>query len=289
MQHDKFHDVTKNPGYIYVLTNRTYFNVVKIGKTTRLPGYRAVELSKSSGVPQPFNMEYSRFVEKDLDLVEARILTQLAKYRINNSREFFKLPVTEAAKKIDQVIDDFFSYRSQGITYRHAQHARWGYLFEFIDLPFEYLTEPVKLGEENSFLVDFWLPEQNCYMIISQDLLSTKIGRMAASFFAEKTGKVLLVFWDCQPGIERRDDTGDLVFHTGWSVTPEAEIDGAIEFGICVRCGSRHVGHLGSAELCDSKSRNTSPVHCQCFSPETHIHLLRGYGIVGHVFDRIVI
>lgn len=43
----------KDNGLIYIFSNPTYPDAVKIGKTTRLPGRRAAELSKSISDPTP--------------------------------------------------------------------------------------------------------------------------------------------------------------------------------------------------------------------------------------------
>ncbi len=275
---------TENPGFLYVMSNPTHNNSVKIGKTTRLPGYRAAELSASTGVPVPFKVEYARFVEKDLDCIETRIHEQLAEHRVNTSREFFGLPISEAISRVDEIIDEYFSYKFGDVIYRTSQHARWGLLFEFIELPFEYLTAPVKLIGDNTFQPDFQLPEQDCFLVISQDLLSTPVGRLASAYFAEKTRKVLIQLWDCMPGVEHIAD-GGIIIHTGSYMTPEGYCDGAIELGLCEHCNSRHIGHLGCAELCDPEIRNTSPVNCKCFYPETHPLLLRGFKMVQHIFD----
>jgi hypothetical protein len=185
---------------------------------------------------------------------------------------------------VDEIIDDYFSYRYGETTYRSTQHARWGCLLEYVQVPFEYLTTPVKLTGENYFQPDFRLPEQDCFLVISPDLLFTPHGRLEAAYFAEKTRKVLIQLWDCMPGVENIAD-GETIVHTGNFMTPEGYCDGAIEWGICDHCNSRHIGHLGCAELCDPKNRNTSPVGCKCFSPETHPLLLRGYHMVRHIFD----
>ena len=45
-------------GYIYILTNRSMPNLVKIGKTHRNPDERAEELSRAMGVATPFDVVY---------------------------------------------------------------------------------------------------------------------------------------------------------------------------------------------------------------------------------------
>jgi hypothetical protein len=160
-----------------------------------------------------------------------------------------------------------------------------GLFFEYIQVAFEYLTRPVTVAGNMSFQADFFLPQQQCFMIVSRDLFSSKTGQLAGLYFAQKTGRTLLCFWDCQPGIEPTSDD-DLIFHTGQYVTPEGDFNGCIEWGLCPNCGSRHVGHLGHAELCDLASRNTSPKGCQCYHIlKPHEDLMMAYRMVRHIFD----
>lgn len=225
-------------------------------------------------------------MEKDLYTIETRIHRELAEHQICNERKFFQLSVDEAIDKIDEIIDDHMAFKFKEITYQNKQHARWGIFLEYIGVPFEYLPEPVILAGNISFQPDFWLPQQDCFMIISPDFFSSSKGQLAGLYFAQKTGKVLLRFWDCEPGIEPTPDD-DIIFHTGQFVTPEGDIDGCIEWGVCPNCGSRHVGHLGHAELCDPASRNTSPKNCQCYNILTpHEDLMRAYRMVAYIFDH---
>ena len=63
-------------------------SVYKLGKTTRTPDERSIELF-TTGVPTPFDIEIS-FVVSDCDYSERKIFEILEKYRISNRREFFK-------------------------------------------------------------------------------------------------------------------------------------------------------------------------------------------------------
>lgn len=285
MQQNTLINVNEKPGFIYIMSVPSFQNVLKIGKTTRLPGYRAAELSSSTSVPQPFVLEWHRFVEKDLDTIEARIHQELAANRINNDREFFQMTVSQAINKINEIVDGHFAYRFGETTYRNSKIAQWACFFGYLGIPFKHLTEPVILAGNISFQPDFFLPQQGCFMVISCDLFSSKTGQLAALYFAQKTGKVLLRFWDCQPGIEPTSDD-DIILHTGQYVTPEGDFDGCLEWGVCSNCGSRHVGHLGHPELCDLASRNTSPKGCQCYNIlKPHEELMRAYRMVAHIFD----
>lgn len=76
-------------GYIYALLNSTMPGVVKIGKTTRLPEDRAVELSDFSGVPTPFVVS-AKWSTCDINMAERRIHEKLAYLRVSSEREFFR-------------------------------------------------------------------------------------------------------------------------------------------------------------------------------------------------------
>ena len=102
--------------YIYVLINPSLKGLLKIGRTNRSPEERAQELSTSTGVPQPFIVAYECIVSDGV-AAEKLIHEELASggYRINESREFFQIPLNVAVKVIDQVCqslpepDDFLA------------------------------------------------------------------------------------------------------------------------------------------------------------------------------------
>ena len=90
--------------YVYVLINPALRGLLKIGRTSRSPEERAQELSTSTGVPQAFIVAYECIVS-DGNAAEKLIHDELARegYRINNSREFFEVPLKVAIKVIDRV------------------------------------------------------------------------------------------------------------------------------------------------------------------------------------------
>ena len=273
-------------GFIYVFSNSAYPGCIKIGKTSRIPGFRAMELSTSTAAPAQFVIENSWFVKKDLTDIEKTIHEQLDEFRINSQREFFRLPVSDALEKIDSIIADFYSIQWAGIKYRKRQDAKWGFFFQKIGVPFTYVTEPIKIiGSSGGFFPDFFLPDQNCYIIIDKNYLFTNIGKLMAYCLAQNTGRVVFQFWDCQSGLEY-DANGDFILHTGVYLTPEGEIDGACEWGICKKCGSRHIGHFGFPELCDGANRNTSKNNCQCHTEEGKEELEEIYDKVNYLVGR---
>jgi hypothetical protein len=80
------------PGFVYVLSNPSMPNLLKIGKTDRDPTeYRVTELY-TTGVPERFKLEYFVYVENHHQL-ERNIHRKFRKQRPNKDREFFLLSV----------------------------------------------------------------------------------------------------------------------------------------------------------------------------------------------------
>jgi hypothetical protein len=93
----------KEKGYIYILSNPSFGNLLKVGMTTKTPSERAEELSELTAVPTPFKVEYSVYVE-DCSVTEAlthRFLQERG-YRISENREFFNAPLPEIKKIISK-------------------------------------------------------------------------------------------------------------------------------------------------------------------------------------------
>jgi hypothetical protein len=77
-------------GFVYILTNQYFaYDVFKIGCTERSPHERAAELSKSTGVPAPFEVLCYMEVE-NFQLAERAVHEWLKNYRISSNREFFE-------------------------------------------------------------------------------------------------------------------------------------------------------------------------------------------------------
>lgn len=95
-------------GIVYILTNPSFKeDELKIGKTTRQVEERIKELSKPSGVPNPFRLaHYQEF--DDCDVVEKLMHDFFKEKRINNDREFFKVNLWEVIAKLDELkINEF--------------------------------------------------------------------------------------------------------------------------------------------------------------------------------------
>lgn len=81
-------------GWVYVMSNQSMPDILKIGVTKRTVEERRRNLSSSTGVPIPFDIEYECEVE-DCYRVEKAIKTIFAPYRINPKKEFYKVSVTQ--------------------------------------------------------------------------------------------------------------------------------------------------------------------------------------------------
>jgi hypothetical protein len=85
--------------WLYVLSNPTMPGYVKIGFTDGTPEKRADQLSKSTGVPLPFKVEWA-FHCYNAELLEKEVHRHLDGQRIAGNREFFDLEVNEAKEII---------------------------------------------------------------------------------------------------------------------------------------------------------------------------------------------
>lgn len=93
-------------GYIYVMRSAAHDkDIFKIGATKRSSEIRSDELSRTTGSPDKF-LVAEEWQVKDCFLAEKLIHEKLKEYRINPSREFFKIPYSEIIKEIENVIKE---------------------------------------------------------------------------------------------------------------------------------------------------------------------------------------
>lgn len=93
-------------GFVYVLTNPSLPNLIKIGMTERDPVERAAELSTPTGVPTPFALIFKIHVSDRFE-VERRAHLHLATKRRSGNREFFQVPVHEAITLLVEIARGF--------------------------------------------------------------------------------------------------------------------------------------------------------------------------------------
>ena len=87
--------------FIYVLTNPTMPNLVKIGRTTDLAS-RLRSLSSATGVPVPFECFFVCEVSDSLK-VEKALHEAFGDHRINEKREFFRINPNRAVAILELV------------------------------------------------------------------------------------------------------------------------------------------------------------------------------------------
>jgi len=87
-------------GWIYVMSNPAMPGLLKIGRSSREPkGDRAAELSKATGVPQPFEVEYQALVD-DESREEKRLHKHFQSKRVNGKEFFEGLTVPEVVEAV---------------------------------------------------------------------------------------------------------------------------------------------------------------------------------------------
>ena len=89
-------------GFIYIMSNPSFSDGrIKIGKSKSDPNaFRKDELY-STGVPEPFKLEYVAFVEEH-DAIESIVHRTLSAERPNKNREFFTCSIPHAILTIQQ-------------------------------------------------------------------------------------------------------------------------------------------------------------------------------------------
>lgn len=156
-------------GYVYVMMNPSYGNMVKIGKTTKEPEERAKELSASTGVATPFIVVYKRLFN-DCHTAEklAHAILGERGCRVNDSREFFAVSIPDAIDLLLSLNDDEEECMTEdfgdsegndsedlGKVYydqAEAYHYGWGDTFQDIDMALDYYEKSASLGYNEALL-----------------------------------------------------------------------------------------------------------------------------------------
>ena len=89
-------------GFIYMMSNPAFPNLLKIGKSKKDPTTDRVNELNQTGVPEPFKVEYYAFVE-DEDYLERVVHQKFTSQRPNKNREFFSVDCVEAIDAIRQL------------------------------------------------------------------------------------------------------------------------------------------------------------------------------------------
>ena len=89
--------IEQNFNNVYVLSNKSYDGIFKVGWTTNLAEERADQLSAETGVLYPFKVVFSKKF-KNAEKIEKRIHNKFKKNRVRGNKEYFKI---EKEKLID--------------------------------------------------------------------------------------------------------------------------------------------------------------------------------------------
>jgi hypothetical protein len=100
-------DIYKNregdgDSWVYILSNPSMPGLLKIGSTTKAPDKRAKQVSRGTGVPLEFELEYMFKCFNSAGL-EYEIHKELKSQRVNKQKEFFKMDLESAKKTIEEI------------------------------------------------------------------------------------------------------------------------------------------------------------------------------------------
>lgn len=156
-------------GYVYVMINPSCEGLVKIGKTTKDPEERAKDLSSATGVATPFIVVYKRLFN-DCSIAETLIhrLLEERGCRVNKSREFFSIDISEAIDVILNIPDNSIPSEEVCIEatdadsdenlaelyYNKGRDSLYGNndTFQDTDMAVHYFTLSAQLGDIKSYL-----------------------------------------------------------------------------------------------------------------------------------------
>ncbi|QVL42898.1 MAG: GIY-YIG nuclease family protein [Alcanivorax sp.] len=85
-------------GFVYILKNKAFNSLLKIGFSKKAPEVRAKELS-STGVPSPYTVAYYCLTEQARS-VESNLHRRLSAFRYSENREFFEIDLEAAVNCI---------------------------------------------------------------------------------------------------------------------------------------------------------------------------------------------
>ena len=143
-------------GFVYVLTNDSMPGLVKIGYTSRLTEDRAQDLYQTN-IPEPYKIAY-RTTTSWYREVESRVHVLLNEYRINASREFFRISVDKAINAVRLALIETASIDSwKGLKHTFATGDRAALTLKagqiFVVINYESCHDVMA---DNAKVIDFW-------------------------------------------------------------------------------------------------------------------------------------
>src|SRR5262245_58811205 len=117
-------------GFVYIMSNPSFVaGRIKIGKSDRDPEeYRKVEL-ETTGVPEPFKVEYYAFVD-DHHRIEKLLHETFDCARKNKQREYFDVSIDEVIREIKRVaqikfeVNRYFDWQDAERRREETERAR---------------------------------------------------------------------------------------------------------------------------------------------------------------------
>ena len=103
-------------GFVYIMSNPAFPNLLKIGMTTKDPATFRVDELNSTGVPRPFKCEYYAFVD-DHERLEKMVHTALRHDRENDQREFFAVGCAKAINVIRDQANSLAMLKHEEVFY----------------------------------------------------------------------------------------------------------------------------------------------------------------------------
>ena len=91
--------------WVYVLSNPSFKDMLKIGYTKNAPELRSEQLYKGTGVPTPFKLEFAKQCLNG-EMLEKLTHKYLKKDRVNNEREFFYTKLDDVIVTINKLHAD---------------------------------------------------------------------------------------------------------------------------------------------------------------------------------------
>lgn len=91
-----------NAQWVYVLSNPSMPDMLKIGYTNGDPEGRVKEINRATGVPTDFIVEYALPCVNGYE-VEQLVHDELDAYRVGTKKEFFKIDIEQAKQIINEI------------------------------------------------------------------------------------------------------------------------------------------------------------------------------------------
>jgi len=88
--------------WVYILSNPTMPRMYKIGYTKNTPEVRVKQISNSTGVALPYEVEWAFHCYDGFGL-EQEVHHKLNSLRVNGNREFFQISLKEAKKTVQEL------------------------------------------------------------------------------------------------------------------------------------------------------------------------------------------